>query len=155
MIGFDLAATDRAELEAVVAAGGGTFTEVASDSLSSMFDELRRQNSNFIERLHASNTNFGTRLRNDNRTFSAGLKLTNCVFSRGLGESNALYDWARERKLDAADGAALRAALVAREEALVARPTAQVAAAKHTTSEANDGIQAVQDDIDRKAEALR
>ncbi|HST46008.1 MAG TPA: VWA domain-containing protein, partial [Luteimonas sp.] len=76
VIGFDLAAPDRAELEAVAQAGGGTFTEVAPDGLSS---ELRRQNGNFIARLRASNANAGTQLRND-RAFTTGLALTNCVF---------------------------------------------------------------------------
>ncbi len=155
VIGFDLAATDRAELAEVARAGGGVFTEIKPENIASFGDELRRQNRNFSERLQASNANFDKRLRNSNQTFTAGLELKNCVSTRGLRESNDLYAWSRQQALSGDAEASLRAEFEVRQAAFEARAAAIVARAERAEEEANARLQSAQDAIDREAEAKR
>lgn len=147
IVGFDLPAADRAELEAVARAGGGTFTEVALEE--SLSDVLARQNRNFSAGLRASNRNFATRLKNSNRTGIATLELGNCVGIRSLKAGNRLHAWATERGLDDARIASLRKAFDADEARMKARVAELTAQANAATEAANRRIEAVQADNER------
>lgn len=153
IIGFDLPAADRARLEAVADAGGGTFTEVDLDRAGTLADELRRSNRDFNASLRARNANDGTRLVNSNRTFAAGLKLENCVFTRSLKEKNRARAWARERALPEGEAAALVARLEQRHAAQEARAQRLVDQAEDATGAANAAIQRTQEANDAREDA--
>ncbi|MCQ0969720.1 VWA domain-containing protein [Paracoccus sp. TK19116] len=112
ILGLDLPAEERAQLEAVAKAGGGLFTPIASQNeLTRVIDEMRRRNANSIEMLKSDNQSAMTQLRNSNASASALLKLDNCVSIRALRESNRLSKWMREKDLTPDQDSDLRAAL--------------------------------------------
>lgn len=152
VIGFDLAASDRAQLQAVAAAGGGSFVEVRADQAARLGEELQRANRNFSERLRASNATAGRTLRNSNLTAGATLKLRNCVAGLNLRESNAAFAWARSEKLDADDASALQSAMQARHAAFDARVAAYAAQADDARDATNTRLQDAQDAIDRASD---
>lgn len=152
VIGFDLAASDRAQLQAVAAAGGGRFVEVRADQAARLGEELQRANRNFSERLRASNATAGRTLRNSNLTAGATLKLENCVAGLNLRESNAAFAWARGEQLDAGDAAALQSAIQARHAAFDARVAAYTAQADDARDATNTRLQDAQDAIDRASD---
>lgn len=156
IIGFDLAAADRAQLKAVADAGGGTFVEVSAQKGASLADELRRSNHNFAERQRASNTTFARRQGNSNNTFKANQRLSNCVMARAQRESNAAYTWAQDQGL-AKEGRdrTLRAAVEARHAAYKARVAAYTQVSNAARDTVNAQLQSAQDRIDRQAEAYR
>ena len=155
VIGFDLGPDDRAQLAAVARAGGGSFTEIAEDSMASFSDELRRKNRNFIQRMQADNANTSRQMRNDNRVFTAGLKLKNCVFTRSLQESNGLTAWAREQALPQDETETVQAALQARHATQATRAEAIVSNAVGAKDTANARIQSAQEAINQEAEGVQ
>ena len=88
VIGFDLAAADRAQLKAVANAGGGTFVETSASELGRMLDELRRKAGNVsaitTERLQA-----GSRITDNNMATGRYVTKVNMCLYRGTTNETA------------------------------------------------------------------
>lgn len=156
ILGLDLPADERAQLEAVARAGGGLFTPITTQSdLAREIAEMRRQNANSIQMLKSDNHAFITQLRNENASAGALLKLDNCVGIRALREENRLYRWSRDQDLTPDQDTALRAALTDGHAAYRAR-AADIR--RNVEAARDDANQAVQDQRDTDAaefEAVR
>ena len=156
ILGLDLPADERAQLEAVAQAGGGLFTPITTQSeLAREIEERRRWNANSFEMLRTNNQASMTQLRNSNAAGGALLRLDNCIGGRSLRESNRVRAWSRDQDLTPDQQAALRAALTAAHDAHDAR----AAEIRSTLEAARDSAnQAVQDQRDADAaefEAVR
>lgn len=156
ILGLDLPADERAQLEAVAQAGGGLFTPITTQNeLAREIEERRRWNANSFEMLRTNNQASMTQLRNSNAAGGALLRLDNCIGGRSLRESNRVRAWSRDQDLTPDQQAALRAALTAAHDAHDAR----AAEIRSTLEAARDSAnQAVQDQRDADAaefEAVR
>lgn len=156
VLGLDLPAADRAQLETVASAGGGLFTAVETESeLAGRIAELRRSNVNAGEMLRTRNQAALTQLRNDNKVSGALLRLDNCVGIRALREDNRVRKWARDEQLSPEAENALRTELTALHETYRTRAAAIRASAEDRLDEANSSVQERMDATERDYEAVR
>lgn len=156
ILGLDLPAEERAQLEAVAEAGGGLFTPLTTQSeLSRAIDEMRRENANSTQMLQSDNDAAITQLQNANASAGALLKLDNCIGTRALDESNQLYDWSRDRDLTPDQDAALRAALTEGHAAYTARATDIRSTLETARDAANQQVQDQRDNDAEEFEAVR
>lgn len=156
ILGLDLPAADREQLEAVADAGGGLFTSIESESeLARSIEEMRRQNSNSVEVLRSRNQSAGTQLRNSNVTFSALLQLDNCVAGRALRESNGLYSWMRDNETPPEVQQILVDTLNEGHDAYLARAAAIREEAESARDDANSDIEQRLEETEEDFEGTR
>ena len=156
VLGLDLPAEDRAQLEAVAAAGGGLFTPIETESdLARRIAELRRTNANNIEMLRTRNQAAITRLRNNNQTSIALTRLNNCVGTRSTRERNQVFDWVREEEIAPEAEQALRDDLERMHAAYKARAAEIRANAEGRRDEANTAVQQKMDQAEGDYERTR
>ena len=156
ILGFDLPAGERAQLQAVAEAGGGVFTEVRSESdLSRRIDELRRQNANVGQLLRVQNRAAGTSLRNANQAAGALLKLDNCIAVRSLREQNRLRAWGRAAGLPEDQLQAVRDALTEGHDAHRAEAAAIRVSLEAERDAANETIRQQREGAEAEFDAVR
>lgn len=156
ILGFDLPADERAQLQAVAEAGGGVFTEIRSESdLARRIDELRRRNANAGQLLRVQNQAAGTSLRNANQAAGALLKLDNCIAGRALREQNWLRAWGREAGLSEDQLQAVRDALTKGHDAYRTVAAAIRVSLEAERDAANDTIRRQREGAEAAFEAVR
>ena len=113
VIGFDLAARDRAQLEAVAKAGGGEF--VAVDTPSALQEALRRRaNSRAVGRtLNNANIQMGG---NTLRTNTALSQLSTCISRAWSSEKRGVGAWVEDNGVDRDTAREMRGLIDARFE---------------------------------------
>ncbi|WP_299654475.1 VWA domain-containing protein [uncultured Jannaschia sp.] len=156
ILGLDLPAEERAQLEAVAAAGGGLFASIESESdLARRIEEMRRSNANNFEIQRTRNQASFTQLRNNNKTFGALLSLDNCIGGRSLREGNRVRKWVREEGISAEAEQALRDDLARSHVAYKARAAEIRANAEGLREEANTAVQQKMDEAEGDYDRLR
>lgn len=156
ILGLDLPANERAQLEAVAQAGGGLFTSITTQSeLAREIEERRRRNANSFEMLRADNQASITQLRNSNATGGALLRLDNCIGGRSLREGNRVRTWSRGNDLTLDQQTALRAALKAQHDAYDARAAEIRSNLEAAHDAANKVVQKQRDTDAAEFEAVR
>lgn len=123
IIGFDLTAKDRAQLQAVARAGGGRFVEVSTgDELRRRAAEARHLVRNRAALARSTISNNAGIARNTVRTNAAVARTRVCVNAAMSREQLSLASYLREQSLQQpSDGQSLRAALSERHARYQAR----------------------------------
>lgn len=156
ILGLDLPAEERAQLQAVAEAGGGLFTDITTESaLSRKITEMRRTNANNFQMLKTNNQAAMTQLRNGNASAGALLKLDNCIGGRSLREGNRVRAWSRDQSLTPDQDTALRAALAAGHDAFDARAAEIRSMVEAARDDANDAVQDQRDADAAEFDAVR
>ncbi|WP_052649824.1 VWA domain-containing protein [Paracoccus sp. PAMC 22219] len=156
ILGLDLPADERAQLEAVAQAGGGLFTSITTQSeLAREIEERRRRNANSIELLKTNNQASITQRRNSNATGGALLRLGNCIGMRSLREGNRVRAWSRDNDLTPDQQTALRTSLKAGHDAYDARAAEIRSAVEAARDDANQAVQDQRDTDAAEFEAVR
>jgi Ca-activated chloride channel family protein len=150
IIGFDLAESDRAQLRAVAAAGGGTFVEAEGPSeLSRLAAEARRSLRNNMARARTNMHDYTRMARNNRRAYSAVGRLNNCVNGGIVRENRRSARWLAANVEDLDTRKAVRALVQARNDAFRQRRQAYADAAEARRSGANEILR---NDVERAKE---
>jgi len=105
IIGFDLKAKDREQLQSVAKSGGGVFAEAKNgNDLRAKLGELARKNRNTGRLVRAKNDGIGAITRNKNAVLGALTRMKNCTYGGMTREKNAFFRNRSEYK-DVQDGA--------------------------------------------------
>ena len=156
VLGMDLPAEERAQLEAVAAAGGGVFSAIETESdVQRRIDELFRQNANAVEILTTRNQSNILQVRNRNAINTALLKLDNCISTRSLFERNRASGYARTEGVSPEDADALRDALAETHEAYEDRAATIRTEAEAALDAANTALERKKGEAETEYERLR
>jgi Ca-activated chloride channel family protein len=150
IIGFDLAESDRAQLRAVAAAGGGSFVEAEGPSeLSRLAAEARRSLRNNMARARTNMHDYTRMARNNRRAYSAVGRLNACVNGRIVRENRRSARWLAANVEDLDTRKAVRALVQARNDAFRQRRQAYADAAEARRAGANEILR---NDVERAKE---
>lgn len=148
IIGFDIAASDRAQLQAVAQAGGGAFVEARTgrELAESLSTTLRNNNRASTATLRAANADSTTRLRVANAQTKARLCIANLTARETLRVNNALSADTLRGRVDTAFNRAVNERLKARHDRLNGLLGEYVAA---TDSAQDRNLESIRNDLQR------
>ncbi len=147
IIGFDLKASDRAQLRAVAKAGGGEFVEANTPSeLQKMLREAARRRDNNVAMGKTNVRNNTQAGGNAIRTNLAMSKLSTCLSRSWSSEKRGLRDWLKTRDADNDTAREIRALIDQRRDRYRARADEYGRVARQRQQDARDILDA---DTDR------
>lgn len=145
VIGFDLAAKDRAQLRAVAEAGGGVFVEAETPTeLSRKIEETTRGNRNNYSMNRSTIRNSEQSNRNAIRTNRAVSKLSTCISMAWSQEKRGLRGWLEGRVVDNETAREIRGLIDTRRDGYRERADAYKSAARQRQQDARDVLEADQ-----------